>query len=85
MKWNSHIKYLSSKLNASYCMINSLKGVPSPRILRSMYLEYFHIHLRYGLTLCGGDHESKRIWKLQIKVIRLISSAGQNVSCRNLF
>ena len=27
MKWNSHIKYLSSKLSTSYYMINSLRGV----------------------------------------------------------
>ena len=27
MKWNSHIKYLSSKLSTSYHMINSLKNV----------------------------------------------------------
>ena len=66
-------------------MINSLKCVTSPHILRSMYLAYFHVDLRYGLTLCGGDHESKRICKLQIKVIRIISSVGENVSCRNLF
>lgn len=34
---------------------------------------------------CGGDRDSKMICKLQIKVIRIISSVGQNVSCRNLF
>jgi hypothetical protein len=50
-----------------------------------MYLAHFHARLRYALTLCSGDHESKRICKLQIKVIRIISSAGQNVSCRNVF
>jgi hypothetical protein len=85
MKWNSHIKYLSSKLNTSYYMINSVNCITNPHILRSMYLTYCHAHLRYALTLCGGDHESKRICKLQIKVIRIISSADQNVSCRNLF
>lgn len=76
MKWNSHSKYLSSKLNTSYYMINFLKCVKSSHILRR------HVH---GIFSCGGDHENKRICKLQIKVIRIISSAGQNVSCRNLF
>ena len=85
MKWNSHIKYLSSKLNTSCYMINSLKCVTSRHILRNMCLAYFHVHLRCGLTFCGGDNESKRICKLQIKVVRIINSTGQNVSCRNLF
>ena len=41
MKWISHIKYLSSKLSTSYYMINSLKNVTSPYILRTMYFVVF--------------------------------------------
>jgi hypothetical protein len=33
MKWNNHIKYLSSKLNTSCYMISSLKNVMSPYVL----------------------------------------------------
>ena len=69
MKWNSHIKYLRSKPNTSYYMIGSLKNVMSPYIIRTMYFECFHVHLRYGLVLCGSDHESKRIFQFQKKLI----------------
>ena len=62
IKWSSHIKYLSSKLNTSYYMISSLKNVMSPYVLRTIYFVYFHAHLRYGLTLWGGDPESIRIF-----------------------
>ena len=72
MKWISHIKYLSSKLSTSYYMINSLKNVTSPYILRTMYFACFHVHLRYGLILWVGDPESIRIFRLQKKVIWLI-------------
>ena len=51
MKWNDHIKHLSSKLNTSYYMISSLKNVTSTYVLRTMYFACFHVHLRYGLTL----------------------------------
>jgi hypothetical protein len=50
-----------------------------------MYLAYFHVHLRYSLTLWGGDPESIKIFQLQKKVIRIIGKVGQHVSCRNLF
>jgi hypothetical protein len=53
MKWDNHIKYLSSKLNINYYMISSLKSVISPYVLRTMYFACFHVHLRYGLTLIG--------------------------------
>jgi hypothetical protein len=84
MKWNNHIKYLSSKLNTSYYMISSLKNVMSPYVLTTMYFACFLIHLRYGLTLWGGDPESIRIFFLLKKVLRIIGKAGQHTSCRNL-
>jgi len=85
MKWNNHIKYLSSKLNMSYYMISSLKNVTSPYFLRTMYFACFYVHLRYGLTLWGGDPKSVRISWLQKKVLRIISKAGWHASGRNLF
>ena len=85
MKWNNHIKYLSSKLNTSYYMISSLKNVTSPHVLRTMYFPCFRVHLRYGLTLWGGDPESRRIFRLQKKVLRIIGETGRHASSRNLF
>jgi hypothetical protein len=49
-----------------------------------MYFACFHARLKYGLTLCGGDPESIRIFLLQKRVIRIIGNAGQHASCRNL-
>jgi hypothetical protein len=85
MKWNSHIKYLSSKLSTSYYMINYLRGTTSQYILRNMYFAHFYVHLKYGLTLWGNAPESKRIFKLQSKIVRIISNVGRNASCKNLF
>jgi hypothetical protein len=62
MKWNNHIKYVSSKLNTSYYMVSSLKNVMSPYVLRTMYFACFHVHLRYGLTLWCGDPVSIKIF-----------------------
>jgi hypothetical protein len=45
----------------------------------------FHAHLRYGLTLWGGDPESIRIFRLQKKVLRIIGGTGRHASCMNLF
>jgi hypothetical protein len=76
MKWNDHIEHLRSKLNTSYYMIRSLKHVTSPYVLRTMYFACFLVHLSYGLTLWGGDPESKKIFRLQKKVLRIIGGAG---------
>jgi hypothetical protein len=88
-KWKhemvNHIRYLSSKLNTSLYMISSLKNVTSAHVLRTMYFAYFHVYLRYGLTLWGGELESINIFQLQRKVVRIIGKVDQHVSCRNLF
>ena len=85
MKWSSHIRYLSSKLNTSLYMISSLKNITNRHVLRTMYFACFHTHLRYGVTLWGGDPEGIKIFRLQKKVIRIISNVSSNTSCRNLF
>jgi hypothetical protein len=66
-------------------MISSRKNVASPHVLRTMYFACFHVYLRYGFTLWGGDPESIRIFRLQKKVLRKIGGAGRHASCRNLF
>jgi hypothetical protein len=57
----------------------------SPYVLKTMYFACFHAHLRYSLTLHGGDPESIRIFQLQKNAIRIVGKAGWHVSCRNLF
>jgi hypothetical protein len=85
VKWINHIRYVSSKLNTCLYIISSLKNVTSAHVLRTMYFACFHIHLRYGVTLWGGDPESIKIFQLQKKVVRIIGKVGQHSSCRNLF
>jgi hypothetical protein len=80
MKWDGHIKYLSSKLSKSYYVITSLKDLRSLQVIRGKYFVYFHVHMRYGLVLWGGDPNSNGIFKLQKRVIRLISNVGRKLS-----
>jgi hypothetical protein len=55
VKWINHIRHLSSKLNTSLYIISSLRNVTIVHVLRNMYLACFHVHLRYGVILLGGD------------------------------
>ena len=50
-----------------------------------MYYASFHSHLKYGITLWGGDRKSRKIFLIQKKVIRMLCKVDQNTSCRNLF
>ena len=46
---------------------------------------YDNTHLKYGITLWGGDPQSEKIFRLQKKVIRIMCKADQLTSCRHLF
>jgi hypothetical protein len=85
MDWNAHIMSLSSKLNKVSYVIKSLRDVTSPLVVRSIYFAYVYTHLKYGLVFWGGDSKSKTIFKLQKKVIRIISGVSRWSSCRQLF
>jgi hypothetical protein len=85
MKWTTHIRYLYSKLNKSFYIINSLRNSVNNSILRTMYFACFHSHLRYGVTLWGGDWEALILFRLQKTVVRVMCKVRQSTSCRELF
>jgi hypothetical protein len=81
MDWNAHIKTPSSKLNKACYMIKSLKDATSPLVIRSIYFAYFRTHLKYCLIFGGSDSKRKTIFKLQKRVIRIISGVNRLSSC----
>jgi hypothetical protein len=62
MKWDAHVRSLSSKLSKCCYIIKSRKDVTSPDVVRSIYFAYFHAHMRYGLVFWGDDSKSKIIF-----------------------
>jgi hypothetical protein len=85
LDWNAHIMSLSSKLNKVCYMIRSLRDTTSPLVIRSIYFAHVYAHLKYGLIFWGGDSKSKTIFKLQKRIIRIISRVSRLSSCRQLF
>jgi len=53
MKWDVQIKNVNSKLVRSYYLMQSLEGIRSVNILRSLYFVNFHLHIRYGILFWG--------------------------------
>lgn len=50
-----------------------------------IYYVNFLVLLRYGIILCGGDNKRNNIFKLQKRVIQIISGAGKHMTCRQIF
>jgi hypothetical protein len=85
LKWNHHCDSFKSKLNMGYYLITQLQIITNPHICRTMYYACFHTHLKYGITLWGRDPQSRKIFLLQKKFIRIMCKVDQHTSCKNLF
>jgi hypothetical protein len=85
MKWDGHVRSLSSKLSKFCYVVKFLTDVTSPCVTRNIYFAYFHAHMRYGLVFWGGDSRGKKVFRLLKRVIQIMSGVRRYPSCRQLF
>jgi hypothetical protein len=85
LNWKVHIDNLFSKLSTSTFMIRILKQTLSQDILLMTYFAYFHSIMSYGIMFWGNSSYANKIFKLQKRVIRIITGTRNRDSCRELF
>jgi hypothetical protein len=73
------------RLNKACYAIRSIKPFMSLKVLRSTYFSYAHSIMSYGLIFWGNSTDSDDIFKMQKRIIRIITSSNKNASCRELF
>jgi hypothetical protein len=66
-------------------MVKILKETMSPYMIRIIYFSNFESCLRNGIIFWGGDRASDSIFKLQKRVLRVISGVSSRTSCRQIF
>jgi hypothetical protein len=59
--------------------------IMSPETLRMVYFAYIHSIMSYGIILGGNQPYSEKIFKIQKRVIRIITNSRMRGSCRELF
>jgi hypothetical protein len=53
--------------------------------IKSIYHEHFQSLLKHGIIFWCGDKESIKIFKLQKRVLRIMSCVSKCTSCRQIF
>jgi hypothetical protein len=71
LKWNQHCELLKSKFNTGYYLSCLLQKITKPHVLQTMYFACFRTHLKYGVTLWGGNPQGRKIFRLQKKLLEL--------------
>ena len=85
-----HIIEITPKLrvNKTSYVIRTLTFLRSPEILRMVYFSYFQSIMSYGIIFWGNSHHSINIFKIQKRIIRIITNSKDSthvVHCLNNF
>jgi len=86
LSWKAHIDQIMSKLNTACFIIRTIQGMMSQETLRMVYyFAYVHSIMSYGIIFWGSQPHSEKIFKIQKRVIRIITNSRAKDSCRELF
>ena len=83
--WKTHNEYIKSKLSSTCYAMRSIKPNLSLNTLKTIYFSSFHSVMSYDLLFWGHSSDSRKIFKLQKKIIRIMMHRRSSNSGRNLF
>jgi len=85
LSWREHITALLFKLNKACFAVRAIKPLMTSRVLEMVYYSYFHSIMSYGIILWGSSHLSNNIFRIQKRIIRIITNRSKRDSCRQLY
>jgi len=84
LSWKAHIDQMMSKLNTACFVIQTIQAIMSLETLRMVYFVYIHSIISYRIIFWGNQPYSDKIFKIQKRVIRIITRSRTRDSCRGL-
>jgi hypothetical protein len=85
VNWKNHVEQILPKLSVACFSIRNLIHSLNLDILHMLYFVYFHSLFQYGIIFWGNSTHAQQVFKLQKRVVRVMSGAGPRSSCRSLF
>jgi len=76
---------LMTKLNKACFAIRAMKPILTLKVLRMTYYSYFHSVMSYGIIFWGPAHLSNNIFRIQKRMIRIITNKSRRDSCRQVY
>ena len=83
--WDAHVGSVTARLAKSLFVMRSLLGSVSLNTLRTAYFSLFHSTMAYAILAWGHAAQSKRVFGLQRRAIRLMCGLGYRDDCRDGF
>ena len=85
LSWKAHIKQIMLRLSSACYAIRVITPLMTEDILKMIYYSYVHSIITYGIIFWGNSPHSTHIFKIQKRVIRIMTKSRRRDSCRQLF
>jgi hypothetical protein len=85
MTWKTHIDLILPKLSSTCYIIRSTYFLNDICTLKVIYYAYFHTIMGYGIIFWGKSSLTRKVFKLQKKIIRTMTGSTSRASCKPLF
>jgi hypothetical protein len=83
LNWTNHIDKLIPMLSGACYAVRSMLHVSNTNTLKSVYFAYFHSVMKYEIIFGGNSSNSKKIFALKEKMVRLMAGVKPRNSCRS--
>lgn len=85
LSWKLHIDKILPKLCSACFAMRSVKPFVSQQTLLMIYYSYFPSIVSYGIIFWGHSSPSLRVFRLQKRIIRIVTGSRSRDSCKKLF
>jgi hypothetical protein len=85
LSWKEHISQRATKMSSAGYAIRDLSMIMSRENLLMIYYAYAHSIMSYEIIFWGNLTHSNQIFKIQKRIVRIITKARNKDSCRPLF
>jgi len=85
LNWDKHINQIASKLSTASYAVRTFTPLLSLNALKMLYFSYAHSIISYGIIFWGASTNSIKIFRLQKKILRIMTKSNKMESCRKLF
>lgn len=85
LTWSPQVEHLANRLASLVFLFRNLRDILSPPVIKMAYFSLFHAHICYGVSLWGNSSDAIRVFRMQKRVIRVITRAQWGTHCRPLF
>jgi hypothetical protein len=85
LSWEKHIYQIASKLSSACYAVQALTPLLSRYALKMLYFSYAHSFISYGIIFWGTFTNGIKIFRLQKRILRIMTKSKRTESCRKLF